>query len=261
MTSVELLRAVKPSHSAEPILSAVANAARAAGDEVRETRGYEGRSEWLVLQGVGDRMHDAARRAHIRRGGRVLLWDFGYWDREKITGHMRMSIDQDHPQAWLDRTLPDASRAVPELREDADPAGPVVLIGLGRKSRKYLNAPNWERIAYADLVRRFPGRRTIFKPKPGDLTRVPCETVPADTPIEELLKGASLLVCRHSNCAVDAAIAGVEFEAEDGAATWLQARGFTQANRREFLQRLAWWQYKPHEAALAWSFAKQVTKA
>lgn len=262
MATVELLRAVTPSLSAAPILNAFAEAARAAGDEVRETRGYEGRSEWLVLQGVGDRMHDAARRAHLLKHGRhVLLWDFGYWDREKITGHMRMSIDHDHPQDWLDRTPLDASRAVPVLREDADPAGPIVLIGLGRKSRKYLNALYWERRAHADLVRRFPGRRIIFKPKPGDPTRVPCEMVPADTPIEELLKGASLLVCRHSNCAVDAVIAGVEFEAEDGAAMWLQARGFTRANRLEFLQRLAWWQYKPHEAAPAWSFAKQVTKA
>lgn len=261
MPSVELLRAVTPSLSAAPILNAFADAARAAGDEVRETHGYEGRSEWLVLQGVGDRMHDAARRAHVRQGGHVLMWDFGYWDREKITGRMRMSIDDDHPQRWLDATPIDPGRTVPALREDGDPAGPIVLIGLGRKSRKYLRAGEWERRVHADLVRRFPGRRIIFKPKPGDPTRVPCETVPADTPIEELLKGASLLVCRHSNCAVDAAIAGVEFEAEDGAAVWLQARGFTRANRLEFLQRLAWWQYKPHEAALAWSFAKRVTEA
>lgn len=260
MTSVELLRAVKPSLSAEPILAAVAAAARATGDEVRETRGYEGRSEWLVLQGVGDRMHNAARRAHIRRGGHVLLWDFGYWDREKMTGHMRMSIDHDHPQAWLDHTPLNTHRAVPALREDSDPDGHILLVGLGRKSRRYLNAPNWERTAYAELVRRFPGRRIIFKPKPGDAVRLPCETADAETPIEHLLRGAARLVCRHSNCAVDAAIAGVEFEAEDGAATWLQARGFTPANRLEFLRRLAWWQYKPTESALAWSFAKQVVK-
>lgn len=259
MATIELLRAVTPSLSAAPILNAFADAARAAGDEVRETRGYEGRSEWLVLQGVGERMHDAARRAHLRGGGgHVLMWDFGYWDRAKITGHMRMSIDHDHPQAWLDRMPLDASRSVPTLREDADPSGHVLLIGLGRKSRKYLGAADWERNTYARLTERFPGRRVIFKPKVGDFTRLPCETAAAETPIEELLRGAALLVCKHSNCAVDAAIAGVEFEAEDGAAMWLQQREFNPANRLEFLQRLAWWQYKPHEAAQAWAFAKQV---
>ena len=110
-------------------------------------------------------------------------------------------------------------------------------------------------------MRRFPGRRIVFKPKGSDPLRLPCERADPETPIEELLRGSALVVCRHSNCAVDAVIAGVEFEAEDGAATWLRGREFTPANRLEFLQRLAWWQYKPHEAAPAWSFAKQVVHA
>lgn len=260
MADVEFLRAVTPSLSAAPILHAVADAARAAGDTVRETGRYEGRSEWLVLHGLGAPAHDAARRAHLKRGGHVLAWDFGYWDRVKVTGHMRMTIDDDHPQRWLDRTPP-GGRPVPALREDGDPAGHILLIGLGRKSRKYLGVPLWERQAYARLAQRFPGRRIIFKPKSGDTTRLPCEMAPSDASIEGLLRGAALVVCRHSNCAVDAATAGVEFEAEDGAATWLQAREFTPANRLEFLQRLAWWQYKPHEASVAWSFAKQVVSA
>jgi hypothetical protein len=258
VATVELLRAVVPSVSAAPILDAFAEAVRHAGDDLRETQAYEGRSDWLVLHGVGGRMHDAARRAHLQRGGHVLVWDFGYWDRAKVTGHMRMSIDRDHPQAWLDAVPLDASRPVPALREDADPDGHILLIGLGRKSRKYLNASDWERRAYADLVRRFPGRRIVFKPKGSDPLRLPCERADPETPIEELLRGSALVVCRHSNCAVDAVIAGVKFEAEDGAAMWLQRREFTPANRLEFLQRLAWWQYKPHEAALAWSFAKRV---
>ena len=260
MATVELLRAVVASVSAAPILDAFAEAVRQAGDDLRETQAYEGRSDWLVLHGVGGRMHDAARRAHLQRGGHALVWDFGYWDRAKVTGHMRMSINTDHPQQWLDRTPP-GGRTTPTLREDADPAGPILLIGLGRKSRKYLNASDWERRAYAELVRRFPGRRIVFKPKGVDPLRLPCERADPETPIEELLRGSALVVCRHSNCAVDAVIAGVKFEAEDGAATWLRGREFTPANRLEFLRRLAWWQYKPHEASVAWSFAKQVVHA
>lgn len=261
MASVELLRAVAPSASAAPILDAFAEAARAAGDEVRETEGYEGRSDWLVLQGVGHPMHDAARRAQLQRGGRVIVWDFGYWHREKVTGHMRMSIDTDHPQRWLDRTPSDPERweaARIPLREDADPEGHILLMGLGRKSRKYLNAMDWERRTYAELAQRFPGRRIIFKPKPNGGVALRCETVPVDRSPEELLRGAALVVCRHSNYAVDAAIAGVQFEAEDGAAMWLQAREFTPANRLDFLRRLAWWQYLPSEAGFAWSFAKRL---
>lgn len=258
MTSVELLRAVAPSASAAPILNAVASAVRAAGDTLVETCGYEGRSDWLILQGVGYPTHHAARRAQLRRGGRVLMWDFGYWDREKEIGHMRMSIDDDHPQNWLDRTPPDASRPVPQLREDGDPDGHILLVGLGRKSRKYLGAADWERHAYARLTRQYPGRRIVFKPKPGDAMRLPCETAHPDTPIEDLLRGASLVVCRHSNVAVDATIAGVPSQAEDGAAVWIQRRAFTPVNRLDFLQRLARWQYKPPEASAAWAFAKQV---
>jgi hypothetical protein len=144
------------------------------------------------------------------------------------------------------------------LREDADTAGPVLLIGLGHKSRAYLRLPYWERDMQASLQKRFPGRQIIFRPKGKDRTQLPCKT-DRETPIDHLLLGSSLVVCRHSNCAVDATIAGVPFEAQDGAAIWLQRREFTPANRLEFLRRLAWWQWRADEAAQAWAFAKQVT--
>jgi hypothetical protein len=261
MASVEVLRARKPSDTAEPMLAAIGAAAKAAGDTVRETKAYEGQSDWLVLFGVGAEVNNAARNAQLARGGRVLMWDLGYVDRKKVVGHLRMSIDTDHPPQWFDATPQDGARwkrlAVP-MREDADPAGPILLVGLGRKSRIYLNAPNWERKAYGELTARFPGRRIVFRPKGSDQTRLPCET-DAVTPIADLLRGASLVVCRHSNVAVDAAIAGVPFEAEHGAAVWLSQRDFTPTNRLAFLQRLAWWQWRSTEAAQAWAFAKEVT--
>ena len=243
------------------MLKALARAARAAGDQVKETERFEGRSDWLVLFGVGAAVNDSARKAQLARGGRVLMWDLGYVDRKKAVGHLRMSIDTDHPQDWLEKTEVPSTRwarlGVP-LREDADPAGPVLLIGLGRKSRAYLRQPNWERDVLARLQKRFPGRQIIFRPKGKDRTQLPC-TTDRDAPIDQLMRGASLVVCRHSNCAVDATIAGVPFEAQDGAAMWLQRREFTPANRLEFLQRLAWWQWRADEAAQAWAFAKQVT--
>lgn len=262
MASVEVLRAHTLSLTGEAILKAVADAARLAGDEVREVSAYQGASDWLVLFGVGASANDLARKAQIARGGRVLHWDLGYFDRKKVEGHARMSIDSDHPQDWLDRTAADARRWAArgiELRSDSDPSGPIVLVGLGRKSRAYLGAERWEQETHARLRTRFPGRRIIFRPKGRDPVRLKCEA-DSTTSIADLLRGASLVVCRHSNVAVDAAIAGVPFEAEDGAAVWLQRREFTPANRLAFLQRLAYWQWRTDEAAEAWAFAKRMTK-
>jgi hypothetical protein len=242
------------------MLRALAAAIRAEGHPVIETRVYRGQSDWLILFGIGADPHNRARKAHIARGGRVLIWDLGYIDREKLVGHLRMSIDTDHPQQYFDRTSGEPDRLAAlgvRLREHHDPDGPILLIGLGRKSRAYLGQPNWEQRTYAALHERFPGRRIVYRPKGQDDLTLPCEK-DGETPIAQLLTGAALVVCRHSNVAVDAAIAGVPFEAEDGAAMWLQHRPFTPENRLDFLRRLAHWQWKPSEAAQAWAFAKEI---
>lgn len=262
MATVEFLRARQLSSTGEPMLKALVVAARAAGDKVIETTSFRGGSDWLVLFGVGAEVNHKARRAQIAAGGRVLHWDLGYIGREKVVGHLRMSIDTDHPQQWLEKTPGDGSRLQRlnvVLREDADPAGPILLIGLGQKSRAYLRQPQWEQMTFQKLRQRFPSARIIFRPKGNDDLRLPCDVDPS-TPIADLLRGASLVVCRHSNVAVDAAIAGVPFEAENGAAMWLKNRDFTPENRIEFLRRLAWWQWKSKEAAQAWAFAKQVVQ-
>jgi hypothetical protein len=140
------------------------------------------------------------------------------------------------------------------LREDASPDGPIILVGLGTKSRAYLKDFSWEARTLDALEARFPGRTVIHRPKPGHpFDNLRCER-DTDTPIAELLVGASLVVCRHSNVAVDAAIAGVPFECVDGAAFWLMGKPFTVDNRLDFLRRLAWWQWRVKEADQAWAF-------
>ena len=260
MASVELLTANRVSDSMGPILDGIFAAAEAAGDTVRRSFAYGGSSEWLVLAGVGFKAHAEARDAHVREGGKVLHWDHGYFRREKVVDHMRMCINSDHPQQYLDRTPADPSRwdalEIP-LREDCDPNGHILLIGMGTKSREYLREHYWEERTLHRLQGQLPGRKIIFRPKGKDRKRLP---VPTDrlSPIEDLLRGAALVVCRHSNVAVDATIAGVPFEARDGAARWLQGKSFTPANRLDFLRRLAWWQYRAPEAAQAWAFAKRM---
>jgi len=260
-TTVEILSARRRSSTAAPMLDAIEAAARAAGDEVILTETYRGGSDWLVLFGVGAEAHAAARAAHVPRGTHAILFDLGYFGRRKgPDGFLRVSIDRDHPQHLLDRAPDDGGARWAEhgiaLRDDADPAGPIILVGLGAKSRIYLEAEDWELDKLAELERRFPDRRIIHRPKPGqEFRRLRCDR-DETTPIDDLLRGASLVVARHSNVAAEAVVAGVPFEAEDGAAAWLNGREYNLANRREFLHRLAWFQWRAAEAPQAWQFLK-----
>jgi hypothetical protein len=199
----------------------------------------------LMMWGVGRPGHSAHRDRAIRQGRKVVMWDLGY-----KKGFYRMSIDHDHPWRLFDQT-PETGRTFPEeLREDAGD-GPILLIGMGRKSKSYLNSYNWESKKIAELKRRFPGVPIVVRPKPRAGDGAPR--------IEDALKGCRLVVCRHSNVAVDACIAGVPFECEDGAAFWLMDKAFTPENRQRFLNKLAFWQYAPSEAKQAWEFIRSMT--
>jgi hypothetical protein len=260
--SVEIL-SKGGSATSQAVLHAMRDAVRAAGDTVIESATYRGGADWLVVWGMA--RHDAERQQQVKAGRRTLLWDLGYIQRKKVTGHVRMSIDTDHPQAWLDRTPDDPKRLEVldvHLRNDADPSGPIILVGLGYQSRAYLGCPDWEHRALDALRREFPGRAIIHRPKgQRDTTRLPFCTRDWETPIADLIKGSSLVVCRHSNCAVDAVIAGVPFRAQDGAAMWLSGKPYTVDNRLQFLRRLAWWQWKPEEMGQAWKFVKEITRS
>lgn len=260
MSAVEYLTPLKLSRSGAHILNAMRLASPLSG---KVTGQYSGLSDLLMVWGAGSDQNAIAIKRHLLRGKHVISWDHGYVGRTKETGYFRMSLDHWHPQAYFDQTPNDPKRwdvhAI-DLREDSSPKGHIVLAGLGPKSHKYLNSSGWEYRKLRQLKLRFPNRRIIYRPKPGRAYRaLPCETV-SDGPIHELLKGASLVVAKHSNVSVDAVIAGVPFECEDGAALWLQQREFTPENRLDFLRRLAHWQYKVTEANEAWEFIQRMIK-
>jgi len=263
--SLEVLRLPSNSRHSKETLDGIIAAAQAAFWKVSVTNNYRGRSSVLVVYGVGSEVNNAARNAQIARGGRVVMFDLGYFGPKKTGGFFKVSIDVDHPHKYMDLTPNDPRRwkAVGiQIREDAGD-GPVVLVGLGPKAKRYLNLFDWERSKLQELRSRFPGREIVFRSKPGKRVAPIQIGIPTDCekPIAQFLKGASLVVCRHSNVAIDAVIAGVPFECEDGAAKWLVGKPYTPENRLDFLRRCAHWQWKASESREAWKFLTGIIDA
>jgi hypothetical protein len=81
-----------------------------------------------------------------------------------------------------------------------------------------------------------------------------CDATAANDKIEAVLASASLVVCRHSNVAVDACRMGIPVVCNDGAAAAIypsrledEAMQPSFETRAEFLRRLAWWQWSAAE--------------
>lgn len=224
---------------------------------------YNGNHKHLMMYGVGDPVRHGIRQHHIHKGGRVLLWDMGYFKRS--TGTLRLTLDTDHP------TEPQIYSAPPhgrdngiELREDADPQGPVLLVGLGKKSLPHLGLRHleWEQSAIRQLRIEHPGAKIRWRPKglPYPLFDLPMW---AECEIETAMKGCSLVWCRHSNVGIDAIIAGIPLHCEDGAAMALMRRhpDPTPAERWDFIQRLGWFNWSPDEARGAWLWIHQLVSS
>ena len=217
----------------------------------------------LMLYGPGAPEKLPLVKRTLQRGGRVAMWDLGYWDR---LGAMRLAIDTLHPTAAQLALAPAGpGRRVFELREDADPSGPILLIGVGPKSVYAYNlraSGNWEREQLKRIRAQYPGRAILYRPKGDKATTIAGLPLRHGMPIEEALRGCSLVVCRHSNVAVDACIAGVPVECEDGAALALYRDGAapSREQRAEFLRRLTWWEWSQHEAPAAWRWVAGATR-
>lgn len=256
----EVLTSRDLSARGQKMLAAMITAAPAAGVRVIVTDSWQRMAPVLMSYGLGHPVRRDWTRAHVRAGGRLIGWDLGYWKREEpLAFNMRLTIDDDHPHRWI-APMPaarfDASGI--QLREDGDPDGPVVLCGLGRKQRalRGFRGQEWELRTLAAIRAAHPGRAVLYRPKRAEAALPRCRT--AVGPIEDVVRGASLVVCGHSNVAIDACIAGVPVECEDGAALALYRNNPapTREQRLEFLRSVAWWQWNPKEAVAAWQFIR-----
>ena len=215
---------------------------------------YTGACDLLLAYGTGHPVRRPWWKSHRKSGRHCIGLDLGYWGQDD--GAMRVTVDEDHPQAWI-RPEP-ASRWEAtgiSLRSDYDPSGPAVIVGLGKKALSVhgLHSLEWENRALQQV--RAMGMKPSFRPKRSRypvLNKVPV----AAGKIEQVLKGAGLVICRHSNVAVDACIAGIPVICEDGAAHALYSKNKspTPEQRLAFLQSLAWWNWRPEEAKDLWTY-------
>lgn len=226
------------------------------------TSTYRGDADLLMIYGAGAAQRHVAMARHLRAGKHVVVWDLGYWD--KVQGGMRLAIDTLHPtHAQMSETAPESRREF-TLREDGSADGPIMLIGMGRKSCPLygLQPMVWERTKMRELRERFPGRKVLWRPKGRNPLPLLDAPMSHGTDIETAIKGCAMIVCRHSNVAVDACIAGVSVECESGAARWLyKSTGSpTPDQRRDFLARLSHWNYTPNEAEEGWRFIERMLR-
>lgn len=226
------------------------------------TRTYRGDSRLLILYGVGLKQRLSLWQHHIRRGGHVVMFDMGYWNRG--ADDMRLSIDSLHPTAVQLAASPAESRQQLVLQDVEDQAGPILLIGMGRKSCALhgLQPQQWELAKLRELRTKYPRREILWRPKGRAPERFMGLPMRHGMEIEDALVGCALVACRHSNVAINACIAGVPVLCEDGAAYALYSRHMrpTHAQRLDFLSRLSHWNYTPAQAQEAWAHIARMTQ-
>lgn len=229
---------------------------------------YRGDCDWLMVYGTGHPKRRPWQQAHMKAGGHLIGWDLGYWKRrEGDDFRMRLTIDADHPQQRM-RSIepPDRwDRDGIELRNDYQERGHVVIVGMSAKAEKIhkMSRLRWETNQMRAVKAHHPKLKIWFRPKRDTDPVLPAVRTAREPDIADVLRGASFVVCRHSNVAIDACIAGVPVVCEDGAAAFLYGNDIkapfnpTPEQRLQFLRSLAWWQYSPTEAEQAWLYITQ----
>lgn len=270
MIRLEVLCTKDTSRKGRNLLDKLVHGAALHGLEVVRTDTVKLAGDWLVVYGAGEARRSEAMRAYLAAGRRVLAWDLGYWQRDRLNLNERMyrvSVDALHPLVPGPVDPGRYAASGPALEEIGDPAGPVVLCGVPPKSRAlYPEAVLWEADAARRIRAAFPDRPVLYRAKPGRPVPGPagCK-VQRPCTVRDGLAGASLAVVRLSNVAVDCAALGVSCVAAGGIGRWLWPaelvrREPTRAARRAFLEQVAMWQWTPAEAERGhpWEFLKAV---
>lgn len=224
---------------------------------------------YVVLYGLG-----GSDRVRFANRDRLIAFDAGYWNRKGADRSFRVSVGGFHcPQMIMEGPRPgperwNASRLA--IRQAGNASGPILLVGNGPKSN-LVGASGWTAAKSAELRRTFPGRRVLYRPKPNKPIEHGIDhDGTAEGHIDDVLQHVSLVVCRHSNVAVDACRLGVPVVCDDGAASAIYPKELVDCDmqpsadlREEFLHRLAWWQWQVAEFrnGTFWDWMTEVLRA
>lgn len=221
----------------------------------------------LVLYGLG-----GLDRARYATRPDVVSFDMGYWNRKGPDRCFRVSVGGFHsPGLIFKGPDPGETRNRPmDVAEQVTRDGPIMLVGNGPKSEA-VGARGWSARKLAEIRKAFPGCQVLYRPKPKrPIERGVVADIVSTEPIQEALAKVSLVVCRHSNVAVDACQAGVPVVCDDGAAASIypsaladHAKQPSLERRHEFLRRLAYWQWSQAECESGefWLWMKGVLNA
>lgn len=261
---IDVLLTIGAPKRGQDLMRAVYAGAVARGHDVVLTHGAVRDGAILALYGLGgaDRIQYANRRG-------LIAFDCGYWDRKLDTRNRkyRVAFNGFHsPQFVMERDpLSDRLGDIAVADRGGNPNGPILLIGNAPKSNR-VGAEGWTAAMSSRIRKTFPGRRIVYRPKPRrPLERGVHHDEVNTGRIEDALSGASLVVCRHSNVAVDACRTGVPVVCEDGAAAAIYPCALADAEqqpsperRHHFMERLAWWQWSPQEceSGAFWAWAE-----
>lgn len=210
----------------------------------------------LVLYGMG-----GPDRAGYRDHRPLIAFDAGYWQR-KLEPHkrkFRVSFNGDHCPDYIFKGACPSRQRLDSARlafgEVARLQGPILLVGNGPKTL-VSGALGWTAKRSRDVKMAFPERRVIYRPKPRRPKEggVMYSSLSSPNDIDDVLNGISLVVCRHSNVAIDACRLGVPVVCDAGAAACIYPSKLadfrlqpSMEKRLEFLTRLAWFQWSPEE--------------
>lgn len=222
--------------------------------------------QMLVMYGLGgpDRMHIGM--GHIREGKTLVTFDLGYWNRKVAVDdrQFRVAINGFHPRNIMDGALLPPARwasAGFNVYPNRIIDGPIMLVGNAPKSVA-AGAGDWTAKKSQEIRQIFPSAKILYRPKPKrpHERRVLHDGVSTGH-IDDELQRVSMVVCRHSNVAVDACRLGVPVVCDDGAAASIYPQRLhdyqnqPDINRRtEFLHRLAYWQWSANEANQFWDW-------
>lgn len=232
-------------------MQAVHNGALKAGLSSTLTMSPRKPGAFIVLYGLG-----GPDRAKYANRPDVISFDMGYWNRKGPGRYYRVSVGGFHcPKLIFKGPDPGEGRRGPmEVSDQVTRDGPIMLVGNGPKSEA-VGARGWSVKKLAEIRKAFPGVPVLYRPKPKrPVERGVNAEIISTEPISEALAKVSLVVCRHSNVAVDACQAGIPVVCDDGAAASIYPSSLSAyqkqpslERRQEFLRRLAYWQWSQSE--------------